>query len=318
MNAIVPQQLQLPAYLQALALPSIGAAVVNGITGGASIYQIGLKQSRFRLQSPSSEEQLVDALHLDVIIVGANTNKSHSYYATKYDPKNTEFKAPDCWSDNGIGPSNKADNPQSAACATCPHNVWGTGTSASGAPAGKACQETKKMAVLLADNPTGPVYLLRIPPASLANLKTFVDALNSRNIPVSALVARVTFDGESDYPKLVFKAAGWISEDQANAVRDIAGSDEIDIVTGAKDIVREAPIATKQTTAPAPVQETPKRVRTPKVVPEAAPVQEAPNLFAALAAKATNDMPVVNHAAAVSINPAPTDAGLDALLSGIL
>ena len=238
-NTPVVQNNQLPAYLQRLVTDPRFAAPSSALSAGISQGgwpRISIKASRFRLQSPQGEEVVVQDTFLDVVIVDANPNISKIYYKQAYDPKTDDgnFKAPDCWSDNGISPSSKAASPQCGTCAACPHNVWGSKIAANGAQT-KACADAKKVAVLIANNPDGPVFELRVPPASLKNLGAYGESLSKRGIPDYAVVTRMSFDTNSDFPKLTFTATGWATAEHAAALADVKDTEEANQCTGKND-----------------------------------------------------------------------------------
>lgn len=339
--------IQLPSHLAALAgnqqLMAINQSASHGISAGGWP-RISIKGSRFRLQNPQGEEVVVPELHLDVIIVDANPHGlSKIYYSGTYDP-NTDEKAPDCYSDNGVGPSIRAAKPQCGTCAACPHNVWGSKITPSGAQT-KACSDLKKVAVLIANNPDGPVFELRVPPASLKNFATYINSLNGRGIPAAGIVTRLTFDTAADFPRLVFTASGWATEEQAKAVLEVIGTDEVDVCTGKNDKPVDASKA-----LPAPVQAgaVPPPVPVSALMPQKLqefnlppPAAAAPPLAGAAPlpaepAKRTRkkkaelappfpepvtppflkDMPPPNNATTVAPASAPvTDAALDALIN---
>lgn len=254
----------MPAHLAALTqntvLMGMNTAVSAGISAGGWP-RISIKSSRFRLQSPQGEEVVVPTHDLDIIIVDANPNGlSKIYYAGAYDPS-VEDKAPDCYSDNGVGPSAKSAKPQCGTCAACPHNVWGSKINPSGS-ATKACADMKKVAALVAANPDGPVFELRIPPASLKNFALYVDSLSKRGIPAAAVQTKLMFDTNADFPKLVFSAGGWTTPEQAAAVMEVIGTEEVDQCTGKNDKVIDlsrvgaaAATTIAQTPAPTPQQQ---------------------------------------------------------------
>lgn len=233
---VVQSQAQLPAHLQALAgFQSVGMDLAAQASMGGHP-RISIKAARFRLVDASGEETLVQTTYLDVIIVDANPNKSKNYYAQAYNPADTEFKAPDCSSNDGIAPSQASTAPQCGSCAACPHNVWGSKITASGAQT-KACADSQRLAVVLADNPTGPVYELKVPAASIANIANYAKTLAQRGIPIPGIVTRVSFDTKTDYPKLVFAPApqGWATPEQVAAVTKVMGTEEVDVCTGRKE-----------------------------------------------------------------------------------
>lgn len=252
MNQIATQNTaQLPAHLAHLAQHNVAMSAMGGITTGTAINQIGIKAGRWRLQNTQGDEQVVPHIHLDVIIADANPNLSKVFYLGAYNPADTEAKAPDCYSDNGVAPSTRAAKPQCSSCAACPHNVWGSKVTPSGGQT-KACSDSKKLAVILADNPTGPVYLLKVPAASLKNLYTIVEQLANRGIPLPAMIMRLTFDPAADYPKIVFSPLSWSNEAQAQALNKILGADEIKVVIGTNDLPRTEALAAVTTSVVVP------------------------------------------------------------------
>lgn len=254
MNLPVLQNMQLPAHLQHLAsntaLMSMNAAASAGINiGGGGHPRISIKQSRWRLQTPQGDEVVAPTLHLDVIIVDANPNGlSKVYYEGAYDPSGDDL-APTCYSDNGVGASSRAAKPQCGTCAACPHNVWGSKISELSGKGTKACSDVKKIAVIIADNPDGPVFGLRIPPASLKNFATYVDSLNKRGIPAAAIVTQMTFDPNASHPLIMFTPTGWVTAEQSASVTEVIGTDEVDVCTGKNDV----PISLANAQVAAPV-----------------------------------------------------------------
>ena len=335
----IPQAPQLPAHLAKFGNlgMSLNESVVGGMSQGGGHPSIGIKQAKWRIREGANEE-LVNSFTLDVIIVNANKHLSKVFYAGAYTGE--EGKAPDCFSDNGIGPSAQSGQPQSSNCATCPHNVWGSKISPSGAKI-KACSDYKKLAVVLADDPNRDVYELRIPGASLKDLNAIMTKLIKSQVPIPAIVFQLSFDATVDYPKVLFKPLGYVSPEQAEAIEAWVGSEEAKEAVGENDMVmpeRTQIAASAPQTRPVP-QAAPK--------PAPAPVKEDPMAFLntpAEPAKATRgrgrppkasepvgkpapaadpqlglDLPGVQAAAqSTPINPQLTDEGLDNLLAGIL
>lgn len=230
-NAITTATPQLPAHLQRLIQTQAGDAI-GGIVSGAHP-KISYRGMRFRLNQPNGEEQLVETQHIDVIIVDSNPHISKVYYAKGYN-KNEEASAPDCYSDNGVAPSSRVSTPQCATCAMCPWNAWGSKVNDNGQKT-KACSDSKKIAVILANNAAGPLYELRIPAASLADFKGALKPWIDAGYPYSAIQFRVSFDATVEYPKLVFTALGYINEVQAGEVFRRSGSKEAIEAVGKDD-----------------------------------------------------------------------------------
>lgn len=246
-NALVASNL--PSHLAALlgnsALASLNQDAVKGISSG-SWPRISLKGGYFRLQDPQGQEVVVPERYLDVVLVGVNSHGlSKIYYSGAYDPAG-DGTAPDCYSDNGVAPSERATRPQCGTCAACPHNVWGSKITPSGAQV-KACADVKKVAVLLANNTEGAVFELRIPSASLSNLGAYVRGLDAAGIPAASIITRLSFDTASDYPKLLFGTpvlregqSPYITQEMLADVMEVVGSDEVKRATGEDDKPRVA------------------------------------------------------------------------------
>ena len=252
----------MPQHLQALvgnqALQSMNQDAVKGISSGAWP-RISLKGSRFRLQDPQGQEYIVPRHWLDVVLVAVNPHGlSKIYYEGAYDP-GSEGGTPACYSDNGVAPSFRAAKPQCGTCAACPHNAWGSKITPSGTQV-KACADVKKVAVLLADNTSGPVFELRIPGASLSNFAAYVRGMDAAGVPAASIVTRLQFDTSADYPKLLFAAPEvngdhpmpwqnypYITAEMLGDVLDVVNGEEVKLCTGANDKPREASVGVSAT-----------------------------------------------------------------------
>lgn len=272
-----------PAYLASFlggmpTLAGIADNISGGLSSGSAHPRISIKGSRWRIQDVQGDVQVAQTLHLDAIIVDANPFLSKTFYAQAYNPADMEVRAPDCFSDNGAGPSSRAEKPQAAVCSSCPHNAWGSKINPNGSKS-KACADSKKLAVLLADNPEGAVYELRVPAASMANLAAALKSLQQRGIPAPAVVIRMTFDPQADFPKIVFTPTGYATEAQLTSVKEVMGTGEVAEAVGSLDTVRVggAPAITAPVAAPAPAQAAPFPVAPAAPAPvAAAPFPQAP------------------------------------------
>lgn len=236
----------LPAHLQNRR-GGLTNAVSQGLSSGAPPY-ISIAKNRFTLIDAAGNERPLQTLHADVVIVQANPTVSKVYYDKPFDPSASEFSPPACFSDNGIGPSRQSQKPQHATCGggnPCPHNIWGSDMSrVSGKPT-KACNDVKKIAVVMADSPDMP-FLLRVPPASLKHLSAYVKTIAAQNagnrqVEVSDVVTRVTFDPQVQ-GVLNFAPVGWIDERTAAAMDKIWDAKAADDLVGLNDTPYQGPI----------------------------------------------------------------------------
>ena len=266
MSNIVPVNIQVPAHLAGrVGVPSVlGAALTGGLSSGQSFPRISIKSSRFRIVEGDTETVL-DSTTLDVVIVGANPRLSKTWYAKQWDA-NAESSAPDCFSLDGIGPDPESTDPQNDMCASCPQNAWGSKVTPTGQQV-KACSDNKRLAVVAADDPSGPVYLLSVTPAALKGLNQYQKELSVRGIPPEIVKTRVSFDTDASFPKLKFTFGGFLDADVQEIVDGLFGSEQVKEITGETP---KTPVAVPQIAkAPAPAPVAPK-----PAVKAAAPVEE--------------------------------------------
>lgn len=227
---------QLPAHLQNRRPSGLTHAVSQGLSSGAPPY-ISIAGNRFTLIDAAGNEKPVQTLHIDLVIVQANPTVSKVYYDKEYD-RNAEAAPPVCFSDNGVGPSRQSSKPQSPTCAACPNNVWGSDVSRLTGKPTKACNDVKKIAVVLSDNPEMP-FLLRVPPASLKHLGAYARTIaaqsaGTRPVELSDVITRVTFESQGI---LNFEAVGWIDERTMGAIEKIWDEKRADDLVGLNDTV---------------------------------------------------------------------------------
>jgi len=270
-NDIVPLDLQIPAHLaDRVGKPSVlGDSLGGGISGGAEFPRISIKGSRFRLIDGGAESVL-DTNALEVVIVGANPGLSKAWYATAWNP-DAEPTAPDCYSLEGDKPHPDSTQPQNDICTGCPQNAWGSSITPQGKKV-KACADKKRLAVVSADDPSGPIYLLEVTASALKGLNKYNTGLRMRNIPTEVVRTVVSFDTDASYPKLQFGFGGLLSEDVQKLVDPLFGSAQVVEITGAASTpgvvspviapveAVAAPVVKPPAPAPAPVTPSPEPV----------------------------------------------------------
>ena len=254
MSNLVPVNVTIPAHLAArIGAPSVLAqSVMAGLGGGPAYPKISIKGSRFRIKEGSTETVL-NTLELEVVIVGANPRLSKTWYAAKWDP-NAEASAPNCYSLDGVSPAAYAEDPQNDLCASCPKNAWGSAVADNGQQL-KACRDHKRLAVVAADDASGPVYLLEVTPAALKGLNQYQRELTMRGIPAEVVKTKVSFDSDASFPKLKFGFGGFLDADTQAVVDGLFGTPEVLEVTGeaTANAPAPAPAPKPQPVAPKPV-----------------------------------------------------------------
>jgi len=324
MSNLIPTNIKMPAHVAArMGTPSkLAQAVTAGIGGGADYPRISIKGSRFRIVEGDSETVL-PVTELDIVIVGANPGLSKAFFAQAWSA-DAEATGPDCYSMDGIRPAHDAEDPQNDLCASCPQNAWGSKVTPAGQQI-KACADKKRLSIVAADDPSGPIYLLEVTPAALKGLNKYQRELSMRGIPPEIVKTRLSFDTDASFPKLSFGFGGFIDEDDQEIVDRLFDTDEVKTITGELNIPVE--VVTPKAVAkpkPAPVveedeEEAPAPVKKAAPKPKPAPVveeddeEEAPapkRGFAAKAEPAEEEAPAPKKAAPKKAAVA-TSEGLD-------
>jgi hypothetical protein len=179
-----------------LAVKNLGEGIASGFNS------IGTKGKTWSLkQSGEDIKFFVDEKgqpypYFDCVILAMHDKTSKMFYSGTYNEDSAG--APICTSLNSDKPDAGVAEPQSPSCGICKNNVWG---SAANGGRGKACQDHRKLAVLIMPYMTThvlekpllePVYF-KVPPASLKPLKIYGDSLVHRGVPHEAVITRITF-----------------------------------------------------------------------------------------------------------------------------
>ena len=165
---------------------------------------------------------------IEVVILKANPTVSKLYYKGGYVEGNSD--RPTCYSHDGVAPAIDAVEKQSLKCAICPHNQWGSKTTESGAK-GKECSDSRRLAVAAAGDLENPM-LLRVPAATLKDLKAYGDLLARRETPYQAVVTKIGFDYDVAYQKLTFTALRWLDAGDVNIVAEVLDGPVVEAIIG--------------------------------------------------------------------------------------
>jgi hypothetical protein len=168
-------------------------------------------------------EQVGNAVRgeINVIVINALPSVSRTFYKEKYDP-NKEATLPDCWSNLGDKPETTAGNPQSSSCMSCQQNVKGSGENG-----GRACRFQRRIAVLLAGDPSGEVYQFNVPAKSLfgkgdGNVHPFegyVKFLTANGESIDNVVTNISFDANANTMELQFSPQRLITDEEYELAR---------------------------------------------------------------------------------------------------
>ena len=204
----------LPAHLKNLQLDATTKALMGGGGNGGG-KRISIRGNVFRMMVDGKEIAQNEDRAMNIIIAAANANVSRNYYAGTY--QEGQAMAPTCWSNDGVTPDIKAEQPQASKCASCAQNIKGSGQGDS-----RACRFTQRLAVLLENDIRGDVYQLSLPAQSIFGaaengkmpLQSYAKFLGSHGLPVTAVVTEMRFDTASATPRLTFKAVRPLNEEE--------------------------------------------------------------------------------------------------------
>ncbi len=233
----------LPAYLVAHA--ESGASVNKDVFTAAAFPSISIKGKVFTLARDGVRKPIMKpgddgdevAQSIGVVVVRANM-KAKTFYMQRFSEDNSEGLRPDCYSYDGDRPSPNSPHIQATRCAICKQNEWGSRTSQDGndeARKGKACSDNARLAIATPDSIDQPM-LIRVPPASLKNLREAVKVINTRKIPYNAVVMKIAFDHEAASPKLTFKPIALVEETIYRQVEEAYDSETVRAIVGVDDL----------------------------------------------------------------------------------
>jgi hypothetical protein len=237
----------LPAHLQKYQSRDIGQTLSQTL-GSAMPPHVSIAGGRFTLVDASNAE-LPGAwfdqklgVYLDACIVDVNEHLSRVYFAGAYDP-NAEGVRPDCFSDNGVGPSISANSPQAASCTPDPDGVFGCKWAVWGSkisPNGKkipACSQKQKIALIVPGYDV--LFLLAVPPNSHGLLREYTNLCKGNGINMADVITRIYFKA-GELGTLMFQGINYIDEPTAVMRQKAWDQKATDSLVGRNDVARPA------------------------------------------------------------------------------
>jgi len=223
----------LPAHLKNLQLDATTKALMGG-SGNGGGKRISIRGNVFRMMVDGKEIAQNEDRAMNIIIAAANANVSRTFYAGTY--QEGQAMAPTCWSNDGVAPDIKAEQPQASKCASCAQNIKGSGQGDS-----RACRFSQRLAVLLENDIRGDIYQLTLPAQSIFGatengkmpLQSYAKFLGSHGLPVTAVVTEMRFDTASATPRLTFKAVRPLNEEELAQTQEKGQSTEAKLAIAA-------------------------------------------------------------------------------------
>jgi hypothetical protein len=201
---------------------------------------------------------------LNVVIVNASPKVGRIFYMKQWTP-DAEPSAPDCFSNDGISPDAKAENPQSDRCDSCAQNIKGSGQGNS-----KACRYSRRLAMVLEEDfgtsLEGKVYQMNLASKSLFgdsvgdNTHTFENYtkyLSNNGKSLDYVVTQVSFNENNDNQSVLFTPVRFINKGEYAVTSKVAPETQKLVimtpyqadVSGRKQLAAPAPKAVTQADA---------------------------------------------------------------------
>lgn len=234
---------------------------------------IGGEKTTFVRKNAEGDEEPVGLLR--VIILDFAQKRGRTFYDGPFDPETA--KRPDCWTADGETPDSSVEAPQCASCSSCPMSVKGSKINELGKET-TACSQHRLVAVVPAGNLEHPPMRLKLsitsdfdsqsPDLEKAGwyaFRNYTDYLRTRQIKhTSAVITKIKFDPNKDFPKVIFSPEGFINAAQAARVAELVRAPEV------KALITEAwtpngEDGTRKSQEPAPAQKNAQTER-PKVI----------------------------------------------------
>lgn len=313
MSNVIPANFgKVSSKFAGVAIPNEAAA---GIEGGyalmkykGKVWSVDYRGEAKPIMRPDGDGP---ANSIEVVIVSASPVKSKIYYPNYVDGAS---ERPVCYSTNGVSPDPRAQTKQANACAICPQNQSGSKVDEAGQARGKACRDSKRVAIVpLADMQNelyGGPMLLRIPAASLNDFAMFTRKLDQLGLPYCAVGVKISFDPSQAYPKFVFTGIRPLTDEEADIVLALRDDPQTKRIVSEEPQVQDdsfAEFAANLGTVPAKLS----HLATPKAPPAAAPPATKP------APKAAPKIAVVEAPADEDV-PDTTGTSLDDQLDALL
>ncbi len=309
---------QVPAHIAARQKRDLVGAAIGGLNAGSPPH-ISIADNRFTLVDDAGNKKQLNTLNLDICVIDANPSVSKIFFDPRvpFEPGGDNANPPICWSDNGIGASAQAAQPQNASCQLCPHNAWGSATSKQTGKQTKACNDVKKIAVVVPG--IDMVFLMRVPPASLKNWGKYCQTLGGHGVDLPDAITRVEFESQG---VLKFTPMGYVDEATATFTDKAMAAKATDMLIGKNDrpwggqgdASKVAYAAAQALPAPvaAPAAPSPNSFAPPPAPSAFTPPPPAPSAFGAPAAAAAINGPFAPAASAHNPDPFAGSAAAEA------
>jgi hypothetical protein len=138
----------------------------------------------------------------------------HAFYTGMYDP--AKPVPPVCWAAGpsvaDCAPPARVPSPKAATCLDCAFNQFGS--AAGGTGKGKACKETRRLAVIAPDAQTeAEIIMLEVSPTGITPFEKYILLLQGKGLHPVQVTTEVAFRSDAAYPTLTFGSPQLLGDD---------------------------------------------------------------------------------------------------------
>lgn len=215
---------------------------VPSLSYTGKVWTISANGEKTKVTKRDDDGDEIPVSTLRVVVLDYAKRRGRAYYEGSYDPDKPG--APLCWSDDGVKPHASIKEPQCASCESCPLAVKGSKVTEQG-KAVTACAQHRMIVVA----PLGKLDLpLRMKLAITSDwdkqnpemeaqnwyaFNNYTDFLRAKGLPhTAAVVTKMRFDPNQPYPKVMFQADRWLSKEEADEVKPVIKSEEVQKLLG--------------------------------------------------------------------------------------
>ena len=242
------------AMFQANAIPAHIASFVEtesniaerqttpSLSYGGKNWTVSLNGEATKMMKKDADGDEVPLSVMRVVILGYAPRRGRAYYPGAYDKDKPG--TPECWSDDGEKPNASITDVSfdgwTGKCKDCPMAAKGSRITDSGAKS-TACTQHRMLAVVPANDLNFTPLRLKLAITSDYDGKSpdleaagwfafsnYTDMLRKQGIMhTGALVTKMKFDPDTDYPKVIFSPDKWLSAEQIAVIGPISKSDAV-------------------------------------------------------------------------------------------
>lgn len=230
---------QLPAHLKKRTSQVVSAEIISGL-GSPQPPHVSIQGGRFTLVDSAGNKKPVDTLYLDCVVIDGKKGRSRVFWGVGAVFEGEQSGPPLCFSDNDIGASSLAQQPQSLTCATCVMARWDSDVSKMTGKPVPACKTMKKLAIMVPG--FNFPFQLRVPVMSHSGLQAYSAQFSTGEFDVSDVITRITFvDGKTGELEFNFADYGqedppFIDEPAAKLRDQMLAEKKTDVLIGRLDV----------------------------------------------------------------------------------